>query len=89
MNEIRKEKLRIVNLFDEINERGIASLTLEMGRPGSVPLSVTHWSANNDVLCTKHAFGSSLLVGLKNVRQYLEQILKTGQLPVMDVEETA
>lgn len=75
MNEIRKEKLRIVNLVDAINERGIAQLTLEMGRPGSTPMSVTQWTAKNTVSVEWRAYSSELLAGLKKIRRNLEQIL--------------
>ena len=42
MNEIRKEKLQIMNLVDEINERGIAVLSFGITSYGT-PLNITQW----------------------------------------------
>lgn len=85
MNEIRKEKLRIVNLVDEINERGIARLSVDIGSPGSTPLRVWVWSPEDHVVRDMDAHGSALHPQLRKIRHDLEQMLKAGKVPAMEV----
>lgn len=47
MNEIRKEKLRILNLVNAINERGIADVSVEFPRKGGTLVWVMFWSRQN------------------------------------------
>ena len=43
MNEIRKEKLRILNLVEAIKERGIADVSADFCRRGSTLAWVIFW----------------------------------------------
>lgn len=76
MNEIRKEKLRILNLVEAIKERGIADVSVDFCRAGSTLAWVVFWDANE---ITDNWTAYSLdddCNSLVGVRQRLEQMYK-------------
>jgi len=76
MNEIRKEKLRILNLTEAMKERGIADVSVDFSRKGATLAWVVFWSGN-DITDSWTAYSldddSHSLVG---VRRRLEQMYK-------------
>ncbi len=44
MNELRKEKLRILNLVEAISEHGIADVSVDFPRKGGTLVWVMFWS---------------------------------------------
>ena len=88
MNEIRKEKLRITNLVDAINETGVMSLSLEFGRPGSVPVSVTKWHTDPHAIDEIYQiFSRNMLSDIQMLRTDMEALLL--ECHEADVEEVA
>ena len=75
MNETRKEKLRIANLVDAINERGFADLSLDFGRPGSVAVTVTRWHCNQIIECW-YGYTSGGVGLLQDIREELQDIYR-------------
>lgn len=76
MNEVRKEKLRILNLVEAIKERGIADVSVDFPRRGATLAWVVFWGANEITdSWSAYSLGDSYnsLVG---VRQRLEQMYK-------------
>lgn len=90
MNEIRKEKLRIVNLVDEINERGIALLSQEASAIG-YPFRVLEWTLNDrnetglEIVKSWDVTESKMHPQLRKIRHDLEQMLKAGKAQAMEV----
>ena len=76
MNEIRKEKLRIANLVMEIQDRGIAQMTVDFSNYGT-PVTVTEWLVRGStVTIPKRWYSQNSHPGLRYLRRELEQILK-------------
>ena len=80
MNEIRKEKLQIMNLVDEINERGIAVLSFGISSYGT-PLDITQWigtGPGEDLQILRQWFAhdrENFLQELRDVRRAMHQLL--------------
>ena len=82
MNEIRKEKLRIANLVDEINERGLANLSFDIGTPDGIPISVYQYSERGALVVTWYAMGCkfdvTLLEELQGITKDLKALYRAG-----------
>jgi len=79
MNEIRKEKLRILNLVDQINEKKIAKLALDFGSPGATPVSIYQYGPSGKITAHWTAHGvtdGGLLVDLKKVSCELRKMYR-------------
>ena len=80
MNEIRKEKLQIMNLVDEINERGIAVLSFGITNYGT-PLYITQWigtGSGEELQILRQWFANdsgNFLQELKDFRREIKEIL--------------
>ncbi|MBB20225.1 MAG: hypothetical protein CMP20_12300 [Rickettsiales bacterium] len=78
MNEIRKEKLRIANLVDEINDRGTANLSFDLGTRGGINVAVWVYDDNGKLIDSHFAMGCkrdvTLLDELKAISKRLVQL---------------
>lgn len=75
MNEIRKEKLRIANLVQALNEEGLADLSMDFGRVGSVAVTVLRWHCN-EIVEAWYGYSSGGLQQLQNIHKELRDIYR-------------
>lgn len=82
MNDVRKEKLRIANLVCEINERGFAVLTFDLGSPDGIPVSVHEFNARGVLVRAWYAMGCklrlTLLEELQGISRDLRELYRKG-----------
>ncbi len=76
MKELRKLKLRVLELVDEINQLGLADISVEFGRSGSVPVTVIYWDTKTDTIDNVvHVFAHRITEDLKAIIKDLLKIL--------------
>lgn len=82
MNDVRKEKLRIANLVCEINERGFANLSFDIGAPDGIPISVYQYNERGALVDTWYAMGCkfdvTLLEELQGITKDLKALYRKG-----------
>jgi len=77
MNAIRKEKLRILNLVEEIKDRNLAALSMDIAHKND-RVAVYQW-VGDQILHQWNAYPvPTILDDLKQIRAELEQMLRDG-----------